>query len=62
MTIICNYNKSVADFKSLNNKNDLIWLITKNKGYKAKDLKKYTKQQLFMMWCKIDFKIKNTEE
>lgn len=47
-----------SKYKSLNNKQDLISLIRErqDKKYKVKDLKKYTREQLFFIFCKIEHK------
>ena len=50
---ICNFNKTVYDYKSTNSKIDLISLIRNKKDYKVKDLNKKTKAQLFCIWCNV---------
>lgn len=52
------WEKKVNDFKSLDNKQDLIWLIKqkkKGKNYSYKKLNEYSKQQLFYIYAKVDF-------
>jgi len=52
-----------SQFKSLNNKSDLISLIREKQRnkYKVKDLKKYTREQLFFIFCKIEYKFNTVE-
>lgn len=47
-----------SKYRSLNNKSDLIKLIREyqENKYKVKDLQKYTREQLFFIFCKVESK------
>lgn len=45
-----------SNYKSLNNKQDLIILIKEKSEYKTKDLSKFSKAQLFCIYAKVDYK------